>query len=279
MRSFSFVLMCLALGFAVAAPPGTFWSPCDASANYPFKVTDINMPDPVINPTVNITLTGTTSVVISGGNMKMALSFDGIPIYSETTPLCNLGTKCPMPAGTVVIAITRTFPKAPFKGTITGTVSATDASGGLLTCVKMNVPVTPPQQQQINVMDPPGTFWKPCSATTKYPFTVTDVTMPVPVSNPTFNISLTGTLAVAITSGSIKYALSFDGIPIYSATDNICSYGMACPIQPGNIKFTTSKTFPKAPFSGTITGTVTALDGSGNVLSCVSMNVKVIPPQ
>ena len=127
---------------------------------------------------------------------------------------------------------------------------------------------------------PPGTWWNPCSTTTKYPMTINDVTMPIPVEALTINISWSGNLSVTVPAGSMKWVLAFDGIPFYSTTDDLCKFNVPCPVSPNpDVTFTVTKTFPRAPFKGTISGTVTGTLTDGTVLSCVALTgVPVTPP-
>ena len=114
------LIFAVLLAAVVAVPPGTVWNYCDAKHNYPLKITDIAIPNPVSGKSVTVTITGNTNNTIKSGTVFMNLKFDGMPFYSGQDNICTLIT-CPLAPGPSKLVITKVFPVAPpFKGTIVG---------------------------------------------------------------------------------------------------------------------------------------------------------------
>jgi len=122
------------------------WTYC-ASGGGSATVSSVGLtPNPPQRSTdCNVTLAGASPTVISGGNVQLTISFDGLQVYSNTWQVCNIaGIKCPIAAKTNLTA-TLTIPGSAIppiapSGQYIGVGSITDQTGALLMCV--DVPFT-----------------------------------------------------------------------------------------------------------------------------------------
>jgi len=123
---------------ANAASP---WSSCGQPSDH-IKVTNVVLnPDPPVRATAcNITMYGSSDETITGGTMNLMITYLGIPVYQQTTPVCQL-VPCPYAAtanaAASLIVPASAVPSIAPSGTYVGVSRITDQNGAELTCIQL----------------------------------------------------------------------------------------------------------------------------------------------
>ncbi|KAK1310813.1 hypothetical protein QJS10_CPA08g00041 [Acorus calamus] len=108
---------------------------CDNS-DYAVKVKDVDIsPNPVVSGKVaKFRIAASTEEAITGGNLKIGVSYYGVPIHSENHDLCK-ETSCPVTSGDFVLSHEQTLPGFTPPGPYTLKMRLYAKDGSQLTCI------------------------------------------------------------------------------------------------------------------------------------------------
>eukprot|EP00762_Andalucia_godoyi_P002432 ANDGO_02713.mRNA.1 Cathepsin B-like cysteine proteinase 5 len=97
-----------------------------------------------------------------------------------------------------------------------------------------------------------------------------------------FSVSFSGSLDEQVTGGSVAIKVSYQRIPVYGKTVDLCQLvqqgGASCPLPAGPVTFTQSETFPSSPPKGTYEGQITITDSNGQQITCIKFDMPVTAP-
>merc|ERR1719387_1049549 len=143
----SFNCLVLAASVLSVAAQSHKFSVCDDSKN-DLGVTEIDVPDPVkVGIKLQVKFSGTTKVDFSAGKAHVKVLLFGVDVTDLDFDICkDMGVQCPKKAGDKWTGtVTYPIPKlpTPFAATVTIQIEAKDATGKVLSCVSVDVKVTP----------------------------------------------------------------------------------------------------------------------------------------
>jgi len=116
--------------------------------------------------------------------------------------------------------------------------------------------------------------WSSCGSPSD-PTTISSVTLnpDPPQRTKNDNVTLTGTLNVAVTGGTVDLVITYLGIPVYSQKNDICKI-VSCPLAPGQLSaslLVPGSAIPVFSPPGSYIGTSHMIDSNNKELACVQV--------
>ncbi|KAL6559088.1 hypothetical protein OROHE_006457 [Orobanche hederae] len=126
--------LCLLVPLASAKPTDVHY--CNKKADYAVKVSGLDIDPYPISKGKNTTfkITASTNEAISGGKLKIDVSYFGFHIHSEDHDLCQ-ETSCPVSVGDFNVTHAQELPGYTPWGSYTLEMTMVDANGKRLTCI------------------------------------------------------------------------------------------------------------------------------------------------
>lgn len=87
-------------------------------------------------------------------------------------------------------------------------------------------------------------------------------------------VSLTGTLTAAVESANVDLTASFDGIPVYHKTLDLCK-DITCPVKAGPFSYTVQHQIPNVPISGTVDAKAVITAQNNEQVVCANVQASI----
>eukprot|EP01102_Stenamoeba_stenopodia_P023146 TRINITY_DN987_c0_g1_i2.p1 TRINITY_DN987_c0_g1~~TRINITY_DN987_c0_g1_i2.p1 ORF type:complete len:176 (-),score=20.71 TRINITY_DN987_c0_g1_i2:674-1135(-) len=144
-----FVVLACLVGMIATIVGQTTFTPCEASANYPFTLTNLNVnPDPVvIGQNVTVSVTGNlVGITLSGGYSSLLVSWCNptcTPLPEFVFTNCDV-TSCPITPGTHTFSHSIPVPSFALVGPYQGTLQVNNTDDSVVTCVNFQTSLVKP---------------------------------------------------------------------------------------------------------------------------------------
>jgi len=247
----------------------------------------------------DVSVIGTVSSDITGGNYHVKVSFDYIPLIDKTGTLASLKVlPLPIKSGQINIAKNLTFPKIGLSGRVDITLSATDENGAEILCKSLsNVVIqsrhshrlpTPPPPPPTNDASPPliilddsflsnpSVPFTDCSTSSNLvKITSLSANEWPPVQGSDLTLFINADVKETITSGKYDAKVKFDGLQIEDQSGDLSSLNLHYPINPGSIVAQKTFKIPSVGIHGSVNIVATATDSSSAQLFCFSVDTQI----
>ncbi|KAL3830169.1 hypothetical protein ACJIZ3_018971 [Penstemon smallii] len=130
------VLFALCLLAPLIAAKSTGFQPCNKKADYTVKVTGLDIdPSPISRgKKTTFEIAASTNKAISGGKLKIEVSYFGFHIHTEDQNLCEQ-TGCPVSVGDFLVSHSQELPGITPPGNYNLKMTMLDADNKQLTCI------------------------------------------------------------------------------------------------------------------------------------------------